>query len=188
MGIHIPVKKRAVFLDRDGVINRATVRDGKPYPPDGLENLEILPGVLEALESLKKAGYLLIVVSNQPDVGRGKTTREAVDEINASLGISLPIDHFRMCFHDGSEGCGCRKPLPGMLIESAREFEIDLVSSAMVGDRWRDTEAGINAGCRTFFIDYGYSEKQPERYDYKVKSLLEASEIILSRKLIGIRE
>jgi len=173
------VTKRAVFLDRDGVINRAIVRDGKPYPPDGPDDLEILPGVQEALERLKSAGFLLIVVSNQPDVARGKTTREDVDKINALLGKTLPIDQFRMCFHDGPDGCGCRKPLPGMLIDAAKDFGIDLAGSVMVGDRWRDMEAGANAGCRTFFIDYGYDEKKPDHFDCKVKSLSEACEMIL---------
>jgi len=180
VGINRSVKKRAVFLDRDGVINRAVVRNGKPYPPDGVNELEILPGVQESLEKLKKAGFLLIVVSNQPDVARGKTKREVVDEINAFLRQSLPIDEFRMCFHDGPDGCGCRKPLPGMLLDASREFGIDLTQSVMVGDRWRDMDAGINAGCQTFFIDYKYDEKKPERFDYKVKSLSEACEVILS--------
>lgn len=172
--------RKAVFLDRDGVINRAVVRSGKPYPPDGPNDLEILPGVSESLFRLKSAGYLLIVVSNQPDVARGKTTRGAVDEINARLKKTLPIDQFRMCFHDGQDGCSCRKPLPGMLMDAAREFGINLSESVMVGDRWRDMDAGINAGCRTFFIDYGYDEKKPDRFDHKVNSLAEASEIILS--------
>lgn len=186
MGIDRQVSKRAVFLDRDGVINRAIVRNGKPYPPEGPEDLEILPGVEDSLKRLKEAGYILIVVSNQPDVGRGKTSREVVDKINALLGDSLPIDQFRMCFHDDRDGCGCRKPLPGMLIDAAKEFGIDLAKSVMVGDRWRDMEAGAKAGCRTFFVDYGYDEKKPDRFDYRVQSLAEACEmILLDRKNSG---
>ena len=172
--------RRAVFLDRDGVINRAIVRDGKPYPPDGPDDLEILPGVQESLKRLKEAGFILVVVSNQPDVARGKTTRERVNEINTILMSSLPLEQFRMCFHDGPDGCECRKPLPGMLLDAAREFGVDLSASAMVGDRWRDIEAGAKAGCQTFFIDYGYDEKKPDRFDHKVKSLAEACEIILA--------
>lgn len=174
------MSKRAVFLDRDGVINRAIVRDGKPYPPDRVEVLEILPGVAESLARLKAAGFLLIVVSNQPDVARGKTPRSVVEDINACLGESLPIDQFRMCFHDNPENCQCRKPRPGLLLDAAREFDIDLANSVIVGDRWKDIEAGIHAGCKTFFIDYGYNEKKPECFDFKVTDLIEASEIILS--------
>lgn len=171
--------RRAVFLDRDGVINKSIVRAGKPYPPGHLDELEILPGVLEALERLKTAGFALIVVSNQPDVARGTTPRSQVEAINATLARALPIDVFSMCYHDSGDGCACRKPRPGMLLEAAKEWNIDLSSSYMVGDRWRDVEAGERAGCKTFFIHYGYDEKQPDRYDYRVDSLWEASRIIL---------
>jgi len=171
---------RAVFLDRDGVINRAIVREGKPSPPATLEELEILPGVVEALIRLKAAGFVLVVVSNQPDVARGTTAREAVETINAKLAEKLPVDDFRMCYHDSGDGCDCRKPKPGMLLGAARDHGIDLSSSFMVGDRWRDIEAGKRADCRTMFIDHGYDERQPEACDYRVKSLADATEIILS--------
>ena len=171
--------KRAVFLDRDGVLNRAIVRDGKPYPPAHVGELEILPGVEEALAALRTAGFLLIVVTNQPDVARGATTMEAVEEINAALGTALLIDEFRTCFHDNGFGCECRKPKPGAILAAAALHNIDLSESYMVGDRWRDTEAGQRAGCKTIFIDYGYQEKQPEYVDYRVKSLFEATEFMV---------
>jgi D-glycero-D-manno-heptose 1,7-bisphosphate phosphatase len=173
--------KRAVFLDRDGVLNRAIVHDGKPYPPSNVSELEILPGVEEALAALRKAGFLLIVVTNQPDVTRGTTTRDAVEAINAALGRELPIDEFRTCYHDSEAGCDCRKPRPGALLAAAAHHDIDLCDSFMVGDRWRDTEAGQRAGCRTILVDYGYQEKRPEAVDYSVASLSEAAEIILRR-------
>jgi D-glycero-D-manno-heptose 1,7-bisphosphate phosphatase len=173
------VSARAVFLDRDGVLNRAFLRDNKPHPPGSALELEILPGVTESLFELKAAGFLLIVVSNQPDVARGTATRSAVEAINESLAAALPIDEFRTCYHDTSEGCHCRKPKPGMLLDAAGKWNIDLAHSYMVGDRWRDTEAGRAAGCRTLFIDYGYDERQPERVDHRVTSLREAAKIIL---------
>lgn len=171
--------KRAVFLDRDGVLNRAIVRDGRPYPPPSVSELEILPGVDEALAELCAAGYLLVVVTNQPDVARGATTEEEVEKINAALGSALPIDEFRTCYHDSEAGCDCRKPRPGALLAAAALHDIDLSMSYMIGDRWRDTEAGQRAGCKTIFVDYGYQEKQPEAVDYRVASLSEAAEIIL---------
>jgi D-glycero-D-manno-heptose 1,7-bisphosphate phosphatase len=172
-------QQRAVFLDRDGVLNRAVVINGKPYPPASLEHMEILPDVPNALDALAGAGYLLVVVTNQPDVAKGKTSRSTVEEINNHLASCLPIDEFRTCFHDDLDGCQCRKPLPGGLLEAAKVHNIDLASSFMVGDRWRDVEAGIRAGCKTFFIDYGYEEKQPTSMDYRVQSLMEAVQIIL---------
>jgi D-glycero-D-manno-heptose 1,7-bisphosphate phosphatase len=173
-------KARAIFLDRDGVLNRALVRAGKPYPPRELAEVEILPGVPEALLALKEAGFILITVSNQPDVARGTLRPDTVDSINTYLGERMPMDRFIMCYHDSSDDCVCRKPKPGMLHEGAFEFNVDLSSSYMVGDRWRDVEAGKNAGCKTVFIDYGYDERQPESYDFVTGSFLEAAQIILS--------
>ena len=175
------MKRRAVFLDRDGVLNRALVREGSPYPPASVAEVEILPGVAEALQRLKEADFVLIVVSNQPDVARGTASMEVVEAINAYLLKYLPVDRFIMCYHDSEDICNCRKPRSGMLLAGAEEFGIDLKSSYMVGDRWRDVEAGISAGCKTIFIDYGYAEKQPEYFDYKVNSLLEAATIILTK-------
>lgn len=171
--------RRAVFLDRDGVINRAIVRDGRPYPPANLSQLEILPGVEKALQNLHHAHYLLVVVTNQPDVARGVTKKEEVEKINESLLAKLPLDAIKSCYHDNSDFCLCRKPLPGLLLMAGEEYGIDLSKSFMVGDRWRDVEAGASAGCKTFFINYRYSEPQPQMPDFIVSSLLEAQKIIL---------
>ena len=110
--------QRAVFLDRDGVLNRAVMRNGRPHPPASLAEVEILPGTAEALVALKTAGYRLIVVTNQPDVARGTTARETVESINSLLGQRLPVDEFRVCYHDGQQACGCRKPKPGLLVDA----------------------------------------------------------------------
>ena len=179
MGVRRQVKRPAVFLDRDGVINRSIIRDGRPHPPASLEELEILPGVQQALRALKDAGYCLVVVTNQPDVARGITSRALVESMNDRLKSELPLDAILTCFHDGVENCACRKPKPGLLIGAARDLRLDLSASFMVGDRWRDVEAGQNAGCRTVFIDHGYDERRPKAYEFYVESLLEASTIIL---------
>jgi len=171
--------RRAVFLDRDGVINRAVVRDGRPHPPDSLDSLEILPGVSEALRALHDDGWLLIVVTNQPDVARGTAKRGDIELMNDYLQQFLPIDEVRTCYHDSEDGCNCRKPKPGSLLDAAKVHDIDLTRSFMVGDRWRDMEAGERAGCKTIFVDYGYAEKQPVKFTHRVRSLSEAAEIIL---------
>jgi D-sedoheptulose 7-phosphate isomerase len=180
-------KHRAVFLDRDGVINRAFVRDGKPLPPPTLQELEILPGVPEALRELKQHGFELLVVTNQPDVGRGEQSREALDAMHQSLLASLPIDEIFVCTHTEQEKCDCRKPLPGMILEAARKHNIDLTASFMVGDRWRDVDAGYNAGCKTILIDYGYSERPPDHApDLRVRSLREAVDWIIRSSAKGV--
>jgi D-glycero-D-manno-heptose 1,7-bisphosphate phosphatase len=163
MGIHgrDAVKSKAVFLDRDGVLNQAVVRNGQPYPPANAAELALAPNANAALRELKAQGFLLLVVTNQPDVAKGITTRAAVDEINRKLASELPLDDVFVCFHQDSDHCDCRKPKPGMILEGARKYNVDLAESFMVGDRWRDVEAGHNAGCRTVFIDGGYVERQP---------------------------
>lgn len=143
--------------------------------------MEILPGVADALNRLKSAGFLLIVVTNQPDVARGTTTRDVVENIHESLRSTLPIDRFMVCYHDEADHCDCRKPQPRMLLNCAEDLQIDLSASYMVGDRWRDIEAGRRAGCKTFFVDCGYDEQQPSGYDFRVASLAEAASVILKR-------
>jgi D-glycero-D-manno-heptose 1,7-bisphosphate phosphatase len=168
-----------VFLDRDGVLNRALVREGKPYPPDSFAELQILSGVPDALARLRAAGFLNIVVTNQPDVATGKQRREVVEAMNAHLMRHLAIDAVKVCYHGEAEGCACRKPRPGMLLEAAAQFGIDLGGSFLVGDRWRDVAAGQAAGCRVFFIDCAYAEKRPDKPYVAVESLAQAVGLIL---------
>lgn len=155
--------RRAVFLDRDGVLNRVALRDGLPYPPHTLADLEILPGVAEGLRRLRDAGFLLIGATNQPDVARGVQRRKVVEAMNARLVAELGLDEMRTCWHDDSDRCGCRKPKPGLLLEAARERQIALPLSYMLGDRWRDIEAGQAAGCRTVWLRAPYAEREPRR-------------------------
>lgn len=180
MGIDGSVR-RAVFLDRDGVVNRAVIRDGKPYPPEAVTDVDVLPGVADAMQRLRTAGYLLVVVTNQPDVARGTQSRAQVDAIHARLARELPIDDVRCCYHDDADACDCRKPKPGLLLDAAAAHGIDLAASVMVGDRWRDVEAGRRAGCATVFLDYAYAERRPDRPDAVVTSLSEAADWILRR-------
>lgn len=180
--------RRAVFLDRDGVLNEALVKDRRPYPPSSLADLKIVPGAREALHRLKSAGFLLIVVTNQPDVGRGTTSAESVEEMNDVIRSELPLDAFYVCFHDGSENCDCRKPNPGLLRRAAHEWNIDLKQSFMVGDRWRDIDAGAAAGCRTVQVDYGYDERAPENPpSHRTPSITEGAQWILAQVRLSER-
>jgi D-glycero-D-manno-heptose 1,7-bisphosphate phosphatase len=171
--------RRAVFLDRDGVLNRAVVLDGKPHPPAGVNELEILPGVAQACNALHRAGFLLIAVTNQPDVARGAQQREVVEKINQVLQTCLLLDDVRVCYHDDADCCPCRKPEPGLLVSAANDWRIDLSASFMIGDRWKDIEAGRRAGCKTIFVDYYYVEREPDNPGYRTGSLAEAADWIL---------
>lgn len=172
---------RAVFLDRDGVLNHAVVRDGKPYPPRNADETRVVDEAIEALALLKGAGFSLIVVTNQPDVARGTQTRAEVDAINAKLREVLPVDEFVVCDHDG-DGCDCRKPKPGGILAAAARRGIDVERSFMIGDRWRDVEAGQRAGCTALFIDQGYAERQPEPPFVRVATVLDAARWILEQE------
>ncbi len=174
-------ENRAVFLDRDGVINRVVVRDGRPCSPPSLDELEILPGVEAAIRALRAAGFLVIVVTNQPNVATGKQSRAVVEAMHRALAERLMIDDFRVCYEVEHKTSRHYKPKPGMLLEAAKQYGIDLRQSFMVGDRWRDVGAGKAAGCFTIFIDYGYKERRPDKPDATVASLLEAAVIILGR-------
>lgn len=172
--------RRAVFLDRDGVLNRPVLRNGQPGPPWSLAELVVLPGVDDALARLRAGGFVLIVATNQPDVARGRQRREVVDAMHDSLRARLPLDEIRACYHDDADGCGCRKPQPGLLVEAAQAWGIDLPSSFMVGDRWRDIEAGRRAGCTTLLVAGAAAEADGCRPDHRVADLGAAAELILA--------
>jgi D-glycero-D-manno-heptose 1,7-bisphosphate phosphatase len=177
-----PRSRKAVFLDRDGVINRPVVRDGKPFPPAGLDDLEILPGVEAALQTLRERGFWLCVVTNQPDVARGTQDRSVVEAMHDYLRNRLPLDAFQVCYHDDSDACGCRKPKPGLLVEAAAEHAISLTDSYMIGDRWRDIDCGYSANCTTIFIDRCYREALREQPHFRASDLQGAARIIVSRE------
>lgn len=174
--------KRAVFLDRDGVLNRNILRGGRTYAPTTLAEFEILPGVSDAVRTIHNTGFLTIVVTNQPDVATGIQSLETVAKMHELLNNSMPLDGFNVCYHVDSDNCQCRKPKPGMLLEAARAHDIELGQSYMVGDRWRDIGAGRAAGCMTIFVDHGYDEPRPDNPDAVVADLPQAVEWILCRE------
>jgi D-glycero-D-manno-heptose 1,7-bisphosphate phosphatase len=180
--------QRAVFLDRDGVLVRALVRDGRPFSARRPLELELLPGAAEACTEFKRAGLLTVVVTNQPDVARGELALEVLSAMHAALLDKIPLDAVYFCPHDDADGCSCRKPAPGLLLEAARRFGISLPHSVMVGDRWKDIEAGRRAGCRTVFVDGGYEERKPEGQDLTVGCLIEALPWILTTSESGMEE
>jgi D-glycero-D-manno-heptose 1,7-bisphosphate phosphatase len=174
--------KAAVFLDRDGVLNETVMREGKPYPPESAAEVKIVAGAEEALGRLKARGLPLIVVTNQPDVARGAQTVEAVEAIHQRIRLELPVDDVLTCLHDDADGCRCRKPEPGLILEGAERHGIDTRRSFMIGDRWRDMDAGKSAGCRTVWIDRGYHERGPAvAPDVRVRSLSEAVTWVLEQ-------
>lgn len=174
--MHKP-KNRAVFFDRDGVLNEPFVKEGKPYPPSSLEEFKIVPDAREALSRLLKAGYLLIVITNQPDVLRGTQKKEVVEAMHQLLKNELPIDDLSVCYDEHSSRY---KPHPQMIYEAAGKHKIDLQASFMVGDRWRDIDAGSAAGCKTILIDRKYQENLRTQPDWICQNLTEAATIVLN--------
>jgi D-glycero-D-manno-heptose 1,7-bisphosphate phosphatase len=170
----------AVFLDRDGVLNRVFVRDGVTHPPANVAEYELLPGAADAVRLLDAAGFRLVVVTNQPDVARGIQTRDGLYALHARLCGELPMLEVLACCHDNDDGCACRKPKPGLLLEAAQRWQLDCSRSFLVGDRWSDVVAGQAAGCRTILVETPYSGRERCRPDRCVRDLAEAAQWILS--------
>ena len=168
--------QRAIFLDRDGVINRVIMKEGKPYSPRKLSDFQLTDGIKGVLDHLKEAGFLLIVVTNQPDISRGLITWDALEAIHNLIRPELPVDDIIVCPHDDADECDCRKPKPGMIIESARKWDIDIESSFIIGDTWKDMEAGKSAGCTTILLDAPYN--QDVKSDHRINDIWEALKII----------
>lgn len=172
--------RRAVFLDCDGVINRGVMEAGRPFAPSRLGEFEILPGVPAALAALRGAGFLVIVTTNQPDVSRGAVEREQVEAIHAFMLDGLAVDEIRVCYHDDSHRCACRKPMPGIIFAASVAHDIQVGASFMVGDRWRDIGAGKNAGCTTILVN-AFPESARIDPDVELPDLPAAARWILAR-------
>jgi D-glycero-D-manno-heptose 1,7-bisphosphate phosphatase len=177
MGVRaLSARKKAIFLDRDGVLNEAVVKNGKPYPPATIDEVIIPSDVRHALDHLRALGFLLIGATNQPDVARGITSKKTVLDINQMLIQQLDLLEIRTCFHDNADACSCRKPQPGLLTSAAEELQIDLTKSFMIGDRYKDIEAGFNAGCKTIWLQRDYLEKKPSPpADFTTSTLMEGA-------------
>jgi len=168
--------RRGVFIDRDGVLTNALERDGKPFPPTTLAAVSFASGAREAVARLRDAGLVTICVTNQPDVARGTLARDVADQINRLVVDRLGLNDLIACFHDDADSCACRKPKPGMLVAGATRWELSLKTSYMIGDRWRDIDAGAAAGCKTILVDHGWAERASDhRADARVSSVREAA-------------
>lgn len=167
---------RAIFLDRDGVINKAIIQNGRPFSPRNIDVFEIFPEVEETLRRFRDLGYMNIIATNQPDIARGLMSLETLNEMHDIIRAGSPIDDIFVCPHDDSDACLCRKPKPGMIIEAAKKWNIDIKSSYFIGDTWKDIHAGKSAGCTTILLDRVYN--QGLECDYKVDSLLQAIGIV----------
>lgn len=170
---------KAIFFDRDGVINKPVIRDNKPFPPQSLSEFEFTEGIENLLSKMKVFGYLLFIITNQPDVARGTQIKEVVEEIHNHIMKNLDIDKIYVCYHDNKDNCNCRKPKNGMILQAQKEFDIDLNESWVIGDRSSDIQCGIDSGCKTIFFEYGYNERLICTPNYIVKRLSQIKEIIL---------
>ncbi len=181
----LPGKRPAVFLDRDGTLNVQVIREGRPFPPHTVDEFQLFEGVPAACRALHAAGYVLIVATNQPDVGRGAQSQAIVEAMHDKLSRLVPeIARIEVCYAPGGDETPPdprRKPEPGMLFDAASSLNLDLAHSWMIGDRWRDIDCGRRAGVRTVFIDFGYQEALQAKPDFTVKSFTDAARIILAQ-------
>jgi D-glycero-D-manno-heptose 1,7-bisphosphate phosphatase len=171
-------KNKAIFLDRDGVMNEIVMRGKTISSPRSLEEFIIFPKIKTYLESFKKLGFLIIVFTNQPDVSRNLLEKEILEEMHEIIAETFPINDIVFCPHDNQDNCSCRKPKPGLIIDSAKKWSIDLTKSYVVGDSWKDVEAGNSAGCKTILLRKEYNKEFKKDYDFEIKSLEEVNKII----------
>ena len=170
--------KKAIFLDRDGVLNNVNVNKGKPFSPSSFKEFKVLPNVRSTIEKFKLLNYLCIVVTNQPDISRGKISKNEVSKMNNYLKKQIKIDDLFACYHDDVDECECRKPKPGLLFFAGKKWDIDFKKSYLIGDREKDILAGNAAGCKTIFIDNNYGEKKPLSQNFTITSLEQTLKII----------
>jgi D-glycero-D-manno-heptose 1,7-bisphosphate phosphatase len=171
-------KNKAFFFDRDGILNKSIIKNQKPYSPRFPNELKLNHKFLPFIKELKKKNYIIIVVTNQPDIKRGKLTKYSLKIINSIIKKYFLVDEIYVCMHDKVDKCNCRKPKPGMLKKAMKKLNIDLKKSFLVGDRNKDVEAGNSVGCTTIFIDYNYDDLKPKNYDYKFTSISKMINVI----------
>ena len=172
--------KSAVFLDRDGVLNVPIVRDNRAYAPLTLKEFQVTDEAVSEVKKLRSSGFLCIVITNQPEIARGLLSPETLEEMHNILKSRVAVDDIFVCHHDSTEGCQCHKPQPGMILAAAKKWDIDLKTSYMIGDRWRDIGAGRTAGCYNILIERPYS--QCSSADVSVSNLEEAVQLILKKE------
>ena len=178
----VPIKNKAIFLDRDGVINEVVFHESdKPSSPWTFSEFKLLPGIKEPLEEFKKMGFLLFIISNQPDISRGFIEKGITEKISKIIYDNFPIKEILICPHDDHHYCNCRKPKPGMIFELSKKYDIDIKKSFLIGDNWKDTEAGQKAGCKTIIINTKYNKTIDA--DYRTENLSTAVKLIKSLKI-----
>tara|TARA_B100001250_G_C19474946_1_gene646163 strand:+ start:174 stop:692 length:519 start_codon:yes stop_codon:yes gene_type:complete len=170
--------KKAIFLDRDGVLNNVNINNGKPFSPSSFKDFKLLPNVKSTIKKFKLLNYLCIVITNQPDISRGKISKNEVIKMNNFLKKQIEIDDLFVCYHDDDDKCECRKPKPGLLFFAKKKWGIDFEKSYLIGDREKDIFAGNLAGCKTIFIDNDYGEKKPSSQNFTITSLEQSLKII----------
>ena len=171
--------KKAIFFDRDGVINKVVFRNGnyqKPIAPWNINEFKIFPGIKKSFCNLKNLGFKIFVVTNQPDIAKGIIDSCFVSRLNKIILQELPVDEIAVCPHEDKNMCDCRKPKPGMIVSLSKKWGVDCKNSFLVGDSWKDIEAGETAQCTTMLLERHYNTHV--KADYKIKNLCQAFEKI----------
>ena len=178
--------KRALFLDRDGVVDELVFYDSHQEweAPRRVEDVVMIDGVREPLQRLVDAGWLLFLVTNQPSFAKGKAPLDDLRAVHRHVvrSLGVPIARSYLCFHQASDRCHCRKPSPFFLQEAAREFDLDLARSWMVGDQDSDLACGRAAGCKVALLEHRGSEQKRGKVepDVRVRNLEELVEMLVA--------
>ena len=171
-------KKKIAFFDRDGVLNKTLIKQRKPIAPRNINEFKINLQAKEIISYLKSNDYIVIVVTNQPDIGNGLVEKKVVYQMNQRLKSNLLIDDIFVCFHSQKDNCNCRKPRTGLFEKALKKYNVDKAKSFIIGDRFSDIEAGFNFKIKTILLGNGYSESHKIKPDFKILNLKEIKKII----------
>lgn len=172
--------KRAVFIERDGILNEVQAGPNHPISPMTMEEFRVNEKAKIPIKKLKDAGFVLIVTTNQPGISRGYQSRRDLDYMHDHLRRNFPVDDILVCAHEESDECPCRKPRPGLLIESAFKWQINLDQSYVISDKWQDAEAARTAGCTSLLLKSPWIGQG--HHDFVLPSLKE-----IANKIITLR-
>ena len=173
------VINKAVFFDRDGVLNRAIIKDKKPYAPRNFSKFVLYKSTPEFIKILCNKGYKIFLVTNQPDIGNGFTDLSELNKMHDYLCSLIKFDEIFVCLHSQSQKCICRKPSPFFVLEAKKKYNLNLKNSYFIGDRYSDYQTANKAGCNFLFIDRFYRETPIFSYKKSYKHVNECIKHIL---------
>ena len=174
---------KALFLDRDGIINRSFKnKKGKPKAPTLFKDFIFLPFLKNYLNEIKKLNFNIIIITNQPDISYGVLKEAELYKMHSKIYSSLPVTNIYVCKHSKEDNCKCRKPKTGLFRQALKKYNLNLKNSYAIGDRWSDIVASYKCGIKSIYVDRNYNEPKPTKQIFTTKSTKKALEYIIKNQ------